>query len=102
MITNDFEEKKIQVHWFRPTLRTQQKEKSAYHRMHYEGEFSEIVARAQQKGRRRITRDARTDWVDYNTVYFGFSKLNPTGGKHCTYLFKVIFVLHFHIVGVHS
>lgn len=81
MIENDFENKKIQIHWFRPTMRTQQKEKTAYHRMLYEGEYNEIVSKAQQKGRRRITRDARTDWVEYSSVYFGFSKLSPTGGK---------------------
>ena len=49
--------------------------------MHYEGEYVEIIARAQQKGRRRITRDARTDWVDYESVQFGFTKLTPAGGK---------------------
>lgn len=49
MIENDFENKKIQIHWFRPTMRTQQKEKTAHHRMLYEGEYNEIVSKLSRK-----------------------------------------------------
>ena len=53
--------------------------------MHYEGEYAEVVSKTLQKGRRRITRDARTDIIHYDTVHFGFTKLTPTGGKQqCT------------------
>ena len=84
MIQNDFENKEIQIHWFRPTLRTQHKERNAFHKMHYEGDYTEVVAKNQQKGRRRITRDARSDTIQYDSVHFGFNKLTPTGGKQET------------------
>ena len=80
VIANDFENKKIQIHWFRPTLRSQQKEKRPYQKMHYEAEMVAVGSKAQQVGRRKITLDARTDWIEYNTIHFGFTKLSPTGG----------------------
>lgn len=48
--------------------------------MHYEAEMVAVGSKAQQVGRRKITLDARTDWVEHNTIHFGFTKLTPTGG----------------------
>lgn len=80
VVVNDLENEKLQIHWVRPTLRTQQQEKHAYNKMHYEAEMVAVGSKAQQVGRRKITLDARTDWVDHNTIHFGFTKLSPTGG----------------------
>lgn len=52
------ENEKFQVHWFRPTLCTQQKEKHAYHKMHFEAEMVAVSAKVQQVGRWKINLDA--------------------------------------------
>ena len=63
--------------------------------MHYEAEMVAVGSKAQQVGRRKITLDARTDWVDHNTIHFGFTKLTPTGGVQTMRLSYVIITLFF-------
>ena len=48
--------------------------------MHYEGEMIAVGSKSQQAGKRKINLDARTDWIDCDTIHFGFTKLSPTGG----------------------
>ena len=45
----------------------------------FEEEFDQIVVRNQQHGGTRVRLNARVDTVNYNMVYFGFSKLKNGG-----------------------
>lgn len=78
VLSNNIAEKTLDIHWFTPTKASLERGK-VYHSHNFEEEFDEVHHRNRQRGP-RITRNPRTDRIEYTSVHFGFSRLMETGG----------------------
>ena len=78
VLSNNIAEKNLDIHWFTPTKASLERGK-VYHSHNFEEEFDKVHHRNRQRGP-RITRNPRTDRIEYTSVHFGFSRLMETGG----------------------
>jgi hypothetical protein len=66
------------IHWFHPSARSKERG-NVYHQYCFQEENVEVAVRNQQRGARRVRLNPRTQNIDYDVVFFGFSKLCDTG-----------------------
>jgi hypothetical protein len=83
VVDNDIVDSTLSVRWYTPTMLSKTKFKKDWHKMNFELELVPVRCSGQrQNGAVRTRLEQNNQEISYNACFFGFSKLQESGGLH--------------------